>query len=697
MSPQNVTVDTIMRPGSEASTLHGRCLILARSVWSVLVVFSLGLFFAAVPALYAQGSSPSRGVRKSLAQLGLSTGFYAVYVTGLLIFFALVCFVVAAVISWRKPDDRMTMLASLLLVLLGGTNHPNMQALVEARPALSVVATFFVFLAFEALILFLFLFPDGRFVPRWMRVPMAVWSAALLVGWFLPGSSLPEPSDLAGLLILIALPAGAITQVYRYRRVSDHAQRQQTKWVVFGITAAVVGQSVFWVLGEIAPTALSPGSVTLVYDLIDLTGVTLSYLFIPLAIGVAILRYRLWDIDVIINRALVYSALTACVVVAYVLVVGSLGVMFRTEDSFLISLLATGLVAVVFAPVRERLQRGVNRLMYGERDDPYAVISRLGERQETAVAPNEMLRVIVETVKEALRVPYAAISLREGDDAGRISAEAGEPVERALRLPLTYQREPVGELLLGPRVGSKEFSAADRRLLEDLARQAGVAAHSVLLTRDLQRSREKLVTAREEERRRLRRDLHDGLGAQLAGLNVQTGVLRRLIPQDPAAADELAAELKTELRSAIADIRRLVYDLRPPALDDLGLVAALTQLATRYGADDGELQVTVAAPDSLPHLPAAVEVAVYRIAQEALTNVIRHARARTCVVRISVDDGMRLEIADNGVGVPEESAAGVGLLSMRERAAELGGTCAFRPRPEGGTQVLVRLPLPGEE
>lgn len=697
MSPQHASVETITSPGSEVSTLHGRWLILARSVWSVLVVFSLGLFFAAVPALYAQRSSPAGDVRVSLERLGLSTDFYAMYVTALLVVFALACFAVAAVISWRKPDDVTAMLAALLLVLLGGTNHPNMTALVESRPALSGVATFFVFLAFEALLLFLFLFPDGRFVPRWMRVPVAVWTVALLVGWFFPGSSLPEPSDLAGLLILIALPAGAITQVYRYRRVSDHAQRQQTKWVVFGITVAVVGQIAFSVIGEIVPSALSPGSMTLVYDLIDLTGVTLISLSIPLSIGVAILRYRLWDIDLIINRALVYGALTACVVGSYVLVVGSLGLMFRTGENLLISLFATGLVAIVFSPVRERLQRGVNRMMYGERDDPYAVISRLGERQETTAAPNEMLLVVVETVKEALRVPYAAISLREGNVAGRIAAEVGEPVERTLRLPLTYQREPVGELLIGPRVGSKEFSAADSRLLEDLTRQAGVAAHSALLTRDLQHSRERLVTAREEERRRLRRDLHDGLGAQLAGLNVQTGVLRRLISQDPAAADELAAELKTELKSAIADIRRLVYDLRPPALDDLGLVAALNQLATRYGAEDGELRVTVVAPDRLPNLPAAVEVAVYRIAQEALTNVVRHACARTCVVRLSVDGGMILEVTDDGVGVPEETATGVGLLSMRERAAELGGTCAVRPRPEGGTKVLVRLPLPEEE
>jgi signal transduction histidine kinase len=216
-------------------------------------------------------------------------------------------------------------------------------------------------------------------------------------------------------------------------------------------------------------------------------------------------------------------------------------------------------------------------------------------------------------------------------------------------------------------------------------------------TTDLQRSRERLVAAREEERRRLRRDLHDGLGAQLAGLNVQTGTLRRLIGRDPAAADELVVELRDELRGAITDIRRLVYDLRPPALDDLGLIAALHQLAERYGAEGEQLRVSVEAPEDLPHLPAAVEVAVYRIAQEALTNVVRHAQAEECVVRLAVkEDVVVLDISDAGVGIPAERTAGVGLSSMYERAAELGGRCVVESVPKGGTQVLVRLPLPKE-
>ncbi len=270
-------------------------------------------------------------------------------------------------------------------------------------------------------------------------------------------------------------------------------------------------------------------------------------------------------------------------------------------------------------------------------------------------------------------------------------------MENPLRLPLTYQGKPVGELLLGPRAPGEQFSAADRHLLEGLARQAGVAAYAVRLTTDLQRSRERLVAAGEEERRRLRRNLHDGLGAQLAALNVQAGSLRRIIPRDPAAADELVAELREELRAAIADIRRLVYDLRPPALDDLGLVAALHQLAERYGSEGGQPRVLLEEPENLPHLPAAVEVAVYRIAQEALTNVVRHARAKTCIVRLAVDEDVGLEIVDDGVGISAERTAGVGLSSMYERAAELGGSCLVESALQSsGTRVLVRLPLPKE-
>jgi signal transduction histidine kinase len=398
---------------------------------------------------------------------------------------------------------------------------------------------------------------------------------------------------------------------------------------------------------------------------------------------------------VVINRTLVYGALSACVIGIYVLAVVALGALFQAQGNLGVSLLATGLVAVLFQPLRSRLQRGVNRLMYGERDDPYAVISRLGRRLEAALAPDTVLPTLVETIAQALKLPHAAILLKEAEGY-RTAAAYGSPRGEPETLPLVYQREEIGRLVLSPRAPGEGFSDADRNLLEDLGRQAEVAVHAVRLTTDLQHSRERLVATREEERRRLRRDLHDGLGAQLAGLNVQAGALRRLIPRDTDAADALVVELRDELRSAIADIRRLVYDLRPPALDDLGLLEALRRLAERYGSEDDQLRVLVEAPEDIPDLPAAVEVAVYRITQEALTNVARHARAQTCVVRLVVNDDVTLEIVDDGVGIYAERSAGVGLSSMRERASELGGSCVVQPVPKGGTQVLVRLPLSKE-
>jgi signal transduction histidine kinase len=273
-------------------------------------------------------------------------------------------------------------------------------------------------------------------------------------------------------------------------------------------------------------------------------------------------------------------------------------------------------------------------------------------------------------------------------------------------LPLVYQAEPVGELVVAPRGPGEVFSAADRRLLEDLARQIGVAAHTVRLTADLQRSRERIVTAREEERRRLRRDLHDGLGAQLAALAIQAGALRATIARDPDAAEEQAAELRSELKSAVGDIRRLVHGLRPPALDELGLVGALRERAARYEAGgvfhtaegeclgDAALAVTVITPQELPSLPAAVEVAVYRITEEAVANVAQHASARTCQLRLEASDWLMLTVEDDGTGIGPDRGVGVGLLSMRERAEELGGHFAIERRKDGpGTRLTVRLPL----
>jgi signal transduction histidine kinase len=253
----------------------------------------------------------------------------------------------------------------------------------------------------------------------------------------------------------------------------------------------------------------------------------------------------------------------------------------------------------------------------------------------------------------------------------------------------------VGTLILGARAHGEALVEADRRLLEDFVHHAAAAVSGVALSSEVQRSRERLVSAREEERRRLSGDLHDGLGPTLAGAILMIEAARGRLTGDPAAVDELLDRAAASIETTVADIRRLVYGLRPPVLDQLGLVGALRQQASALSTGgDRQVACDVLVPDPIPSLPAAVEVAAFRIGQEALTNLARHAEARTASVLIAVDGALCLEIRDDGRGLPEDRRAGVGLTSMRERAAELGGSFEIGSDPSG-TTIRVRLPLAG--
>ena len=637
-----------------------------------------------------------------LGGMGLSVGFYAGYLIAVELIFAITSFAVGVLVFWRRSDEPMALFLALLLVTLAGAAlSRGLGAFADEPAAVRLVVSFVSFLGNTSLVVFFYLFPDGRFVPRWTWALTVAFVIGQVDEYFFPSSFLPDIPDPLNTAVVLGLLASIVyAQVYRYRRVSGPVARQKTKWVVFGITATVVGT-------QGADILLPPLSSELVIGLVGYTVYSLSPLFIPLSIGIAILRHRLFDIDLVINRALVYGALTASVVLLYVLVVGGLGAVLQVQGSLIISLIATGLAAVMFQPLRDRLQRVVNRLMYGERDDPYAVLSRLGSRLEGTLAHDAVLPAVAKTVKEALKLPYTEIQLKR-KDGFETAAAVGNPVDDALRLPLVYGGETVGQLVLGPRAGEEGFADAERRLLEDLAHQIGASAHAALMTdealrlsADLQRSRERLVEAREEERRRLRRDLHDGLGPQLSSQALTIDAVRRLMRHDPDAAEELLLDLKADAQDAVTDIRRLVYGLRPPALDDLGLLGALRETAEQYSAKG--LNVSVEAPERPPQLSAAVEVAAYRIAQEALTNVVRHAEARACTVALAVDEAnaLCLEVRDDGRGMPDPREncsvhAGVGLMSMRERASELGGSLLVEAMPEGGTRVRAELPLPKE-
>lgn len=673
---------------------RGRSVIVARLVWAALVVQACVLSAISVVARYHQLSHPPADVRAQLAHAGLSPVVYATYLTAVNGVYALVCCAVAALIIRHRRHDRIGLFASLYLVLFGLTNSPEMQAVVVGYPALALPANVSLFLLLLVLMGFFFVFPDGQIVPRRARFPLLVGAAVSTLVFVLTGASIvADPPDWLGQMMIVGSVGGIAAQFYRYVRVADPLQRQQTKWVVFGASAAILTTIAFAIAGQFVPTIGRPATG---YDLTSNTVVTAASLFVPLSLGLAILRYRLWDIDVVVNRSLVYGALTTSLLGLYLVVADGLGALVQARGRLPLSLLATALVAVLFAPLRYRLQSAVNRLMYGERDDPYRVLTRLGERVGAAPAPKAVLQAIAETVASALKSPRVAVTLKQANTM-LPAASHGTFEGTPLRFPLEYQGETVGELLVAPRGPGEEFSPADRRLLEDLARQIGPTAHAVRLTADLQRSRERLVTAREEERRRLRRDLHDGLGPQLAALTLKIETIRNRFAHD-RALDAALVDLTERTQDALADIRRLVYGLWPPALDELGLLSALHRAAAQYGqAGDGNLQVTVDAPESLPPLPAAVEVAAYRIAQEALTNVVRHAAARTCRLSVSSDgarDVLRLQVADDGRGLPAHHRAGVGLVSMRERAEELGGRFRLASAPPGGTVVTVELPCP---
>jgi signal transduction histidine kinase len=472
----------------------------------------------------------------------------------------------------------------------------------------------------------------------------------------------------------------AAAMLAQYRVGSSASARRKIRWVLL---AMWLSAGVFFFLH------LLPALVT-GQSLLGVGAQGIIALPIPLALMMAIWRYQAFDIDTLLNRAMVYGGLTACVVGIYVLVVGYLGTLLQINDPSLSALVATGVVAVLFQPLRRRLQRVVNRRMFGNSAEPYRVLAGLGRRLEVAFEPAAILPTLVQTVSESLRLPYVAITLEQNGATG-VAAAVGAPSAEPIPFPLVYQGATVGQLLVSPRRGEAMLSTRDRRLLTDLAQQAGVAVHGVRLMADLQRSRESLVLAREEERRRLRRDLHDDLAPALAGLALTAGAAAGLIFTDPEKAAALVRELDQAIRAAVGDIRRLVYDLRPPALDELGLVAAIRERAAQY--DGPDLLVLVEA-DELPALPAAVEVAAYRIAQEALMNVARHAGAQRCHIRLALaEDGLRLDITDDGVGLPETYTAGVGLRSMRERAAALGGEFRAGRSASSGTHVHVRLPV----
>jgi signal transduction histidine kinase len=341
---------------------------------------------------------------------------------------------------------------------------------------------------------------------------------------------------------------------------------------------------------------------------------------------------------------------------------------------------AVVVVAVASAPLYTWVRRRAERWVYGYRSDPAEALRRLGARIES-VDPLQLVETITAAVAEAVKVDRVWI------DAGGSRPAAGPSV----RIPLVHRGASIGDLVVQVPSG-RTLSAADLALLDDLARQVAVTVRAAQLATELQASRARIVAAREEERKRLRRDLHDGLGPTLAAVVLKLGAAQSR--RDEEERNAILTEISQETRSAIAEVRRLVDDLRPPAIDEVGLVGAIRQRAATLSSD--ALRFSVVGPDDVPPLPAAVEVAAFRIASEAIANVAKHSGARACTVAVGIDEHLELTVTDDGVGGATPTSSGVGWTSMTERAAELGGSCTISDRHGGGLQVRALLPLAAE-
>ncbi|KAB8183082.1 hypothetical protein FH610_021360 [Microbispora catharanthi] len=596
----------------------------------------------------------------------------------------------------RHPIGRLFCLsgAGLALQALSGGYAAYAQSYGLPGALLAAWVTNWVFFTgFGPLLLLPLLLPDGRLPsPRWRPVlvaavaAMAVLQVMLMLrdrvwvwGHEVPSSFGFVPTDpVAEVAFGVVVTGLALSGV---AALATRVTRSDNRRRLLPVFAAVVAVG----LSVVADNLLPPDPPV---------GVWLQAAALPLfpaATAVSIFRYRLFEIEVLIRRTVVYALVTVVLLGAYLVTVATIGTLLRTGSGVLEPLAATAVVAVAFAPARDAAQRAVGRLLFGNRGDPAAALSLLGQRLESSADPTRLLDRAAETVAHTLRLPAVAVLAADGTP---VCAEGGVPGD-GVRLPLVVGGRVEGELRAAPRSPGEALSAADLAVLDDLARQLAVALAAVRLAREVQTSRERLVIAREEERRRLRRDLHDGLGPGLAAIGVRLDVIEATAPDTSPAMRSSLSEVRQLVQGLVGDVRRIVHDLRPPALDELGLAGALEDLAldTEEAVEAGPA-VTVRVPEPLPELPAAVEVAAYRIAQEALANALRHARARTIEIVARIErDGLVLRVRDDGRGLPEPLVEGVGSGSMRERAAELGGVLRRTSASGAGTTVEAVLPL----
>ncbi|MFZ2012729.1 MAG: sensor histidine kinase [Nocardioides sp.] len=506
-----------------------------------------------------------------------------------------------------------------------------------------------------------------------------------------PFAGLHNPLGISGVpgldaLIGVGLLLGNGVLVVRWLRSGENERRA---FRTLGVVALI---------GFVLPLLpVSTGAARLLYQV--------HTLVLVLVVLAAVLRHQLFGIDLVLNRTLVYVTLSALIAGVYAGLAAVAGVA-RGGYGSPGEVPAAVVAALCLIPARDRVQRLVNRLMYGERDEPFAVVSRIASHLETSADPEQLLERLLGSIVSSLRLPAARLTLDDGEgttrvitagDTGREKPHSPDRPDRpepvvdgddptAERFPLVYQGSLLGELRVNRRQGQTALATDESRLLAHTATQAAAAAQELLLREQLLRSRERVIGVAEEERRRLRQDLHDGLGPLLTAAASRIDACHGFLGRDNTRVATLLDDARGDLTEGIGDLRRLVNALRPVVLDELGLVEAV-----RQRCDRSPVPTTLRLDGALPCLPAAVELAAYRIIAEALTNVARHAGARTCTVTLRLRGGLVIEVVDDGTASTHWQP-GVGLTSMRERATELGGRFTAGPAAHGG-QIRAVLPL----
>jgi signal transduction histidine kinase len=605
----------------------------------------------------------------------------------------------------------------------GGWGGPDVGAIVLAIssplwvPVVVIPATFLILL-----------FPDGHLPsPRWrqfarvMGIGMVVIYLAILFGpGKLDSSATANPDNPLGiqalkavlpflLALIVVVPVGIVASlvslVRRYRR-SSGVERLQLRWLVSASAIVAI------LYGLVLPLSINTdwnGTNTPGWLDAFQTVAIFSFALIPLAIGVAVLRYRLYDIDVVINRALLLGGLAIFITAVYVALVVGVGALVGSTADPVLSAVAAAIVALAFQPARRRAQRFADRLVYGKRATPYEVLSEFSERLGNAYAQDELLPRMAHVLADGTGAARADVWVRVGDELRAEATwpgdvDAAPPIAAAdanaalsptsMREPVRHQGELLGALSIVKKPG-ESITPTEEKLVRDLAAQAGLVMRNVALTErlmdnisQLRASRQRLVTAQDEERRKLERNIHDGAQQQLVALAVKLRLAENLTERDPQGARTMLAGLRADTGDALENLRDLARGIYPPLLADKGLVAALEAQARKAPIP------TEVRSDGVARYAQDVEATVYFCTLEALNNVAKYADATRAEVRLAQSDGhLTFEVTDDGVGFdPRATGYGTGLHGMEDRVDAIGGTLEVRSAPGAGTAVRGSVP-----